>query len=212
VALAAATVTLAGCGNLTAGGFGEARVTVSGDAPDPVLAPSVPVGGNAWAAPASGTSAGSSGGPALSDHDEIDPEGELRLKFRLYLRRVDGTEVSLSPDELQAEMDLSGEVEADVVRIRIPADSYPELRIVFKEIQVQVDRGVIIGGQEITGPVDVEIEDLEVIRALGLEVADNSIVDVLLDLNAATWLAAVDPELRTVRPEDFAAAFTVRVR
>lgn len=206
-ALVLTTAALTGCGNLTAGGFGEAGVVVSGDAPETLgqaastEGPPAAVMGSALPAPLQ-----------ADDGDDIDPEGQLDVTFEIFLRRADGSEIALSDDELQAELDLSGDIEADVVRATLPADAYPELRILFREIEVQVDQGVIIGGQEITGPVDVDIEDLEVVRALDLEIRDGDRVELLLDLNAATWLAFIDPTLKTVNGADFASAFTVRTR
>ena len=98
VAVALAAAALSGCGNLTAGGFGEAHVVASGDAPDPAGSPQ-PI----------------SGGPLAAEGEEgegEEAEGELEMSFRLYLRDADGSEVPLSANELHADLDLSGEVEA----------------------------------------------------------------------------------------------------
>ena len=209
VTLAVAIMAFAGCGNLTAGGFGEARVVVSGDAPD-VSSASEPLQGISHLV--LGTAVP---GPIRTDHDDDDdlnPDGELELSFELYLRRADGSETSLSNGLLEAELDLSGEIEFDVVRATVPADLYPQLRIVFREIEVDVNDGVVIDGVPVIGAIDVEIEDVEVVRTLDLVVTDGSVVEVVLDLNAATWLAFVDPELKTVSAEDFANAFAVLVR
>ena len=77
---------------------------------------------------------------------------------------------------------------------------------------MDVNDGVVIDGVPVIGAIDVEIEDVEVVRTLDLVVTDGSVVEVVLDLNAATWLAFVDPELKTVSAEDFANAFAVLVR
>ena len=195
---------LSGCGNLTAGGFGEARVVANGDAPDA----SVPAASILAAAPLR------TAHDTTDGDDEVDPEGSLRMRFRLYLESDGGVLVGLSRDELQAELDLEGTVEADVVRASVPTDVYRALRIVFDEVQVEVRRGVVIDGQTVTGEVDIEFEDLTVERAVNLTVLEGSVVELLLDLNAATWLQWVDVTTQpySVRPEDFAEAFTVEVR
>jgi hypothetical protein len=195
------TSVVSACGNLTAGGFGEAKVVANGDAPDTIV-----------------ETADALASPARTDHEEdhgdedIDPDGEIELEFRLYLESNNGASLELSDQELEVELELDGSIEADVITARVPANSYSGLRIAFSEIEIYVQSGVIIDGQEVIGPVDIEFEDLEVRLPLNLTVLDGSVVEILLDLNAATWLAFVDPDTKTVLPEDFAEAVTVRLR
>lgn len=204
LSLAATVSVLAGCGNLTAGGFGEARVVVSGDAPDtvPLTSMSAPL---LTLAPAR----------ADDDDDDVDdPEGEIEVDFRLYLERQDGGSYPLSDDDLEVELDLDGDIEADAVRARIPTGSYRSLRIVFVEVDIQVDAGVVIDGTPIQGPIDIELDSsgLDVLRAIDVTVREGDVVELLLDLNAATWLRAIDPATNTVSPTAFADAFGVVVR
>lgn len=202
LSLAAAVLALPGCGNLTAGGFGEAHVVVSGDAPDPapLATPSAP----RFAV-----------SPSLTDHededDDFSPEGEIEVEFRLYLERDDGASYPLSDDDLELQLDLEGDIEIDAVRTRIPTGTYRHLRIVFLEIEVQVDAGVVIDGTVVQGPIDIELEapGLDVLRSIDVTVRDGDVVELLLDLNAAVWLRAVDPTTHTVSPAAFAEAFSV---
>lgn len=201
LSLAAAVLALPGCGNLTAGGFGEAHVVVSGDAPD--AAP--------LTTPAAQLLALS---PSFTDHehdDDFSPEGEIELEFRLYLERDDGASYPLSDQDLEIELDLEGDIEIDAVRTRIPTGTYRHLRIVFLEIEVEVDAGVVIDGVPVSGPIDIELEapGLDVRRAIDVTVRDGDVVELLLDLNAAVWLRAVDPTTLTVSPAAFAEAFSV---
>lgn len=189
---------LSGCGNLTAGGFGEAKVVANGDAPETTV-----------------QTAEVLSGPATTSHEgeeDIDPEGEIDLEFRLYLESPTGASLDLANRDLQIELELDGSIEADVITARVPANSYSGLRIAFSEIEIDVQAGVIIDGQAVTGPVDIEFEDLELLLPLNLTVLDGSVVEILIDMNAATWLAFVDPITKTVQPEDFAEAVTVRLR
>ncbi len=192
---------LSGCGNLTAGGFGEAKVVANGDAPDTAVQTA-----EALRAPARTDHEGDEG------EEDIDPDGEIELDFRLYLESPTGASLELSDRELQVELELDGSIEADVITARVPANSYSGLRIAFSEIEINVQDGVIIDGQPVTGLVDIEFEDLEILLPLDLTVLDGSVVEILLDLNAATWLAFVDPDTQTVMPEHFAEAVTVRLR
>lgn len=206
-----ATAVLAGCGgSLTAGGFAEVDVAVSGDAP-----------GNARGAPPGGSSGGlalSTAGegaiPPITTFDD-GPEGEIELEFRLFLVRPDGTEEPLSRNEIEVEVDLSGDIEVDAIRATVAAGRYSALRIVFSEIEVEIDRGVVIGGVPVQGRIDIELEDdelVEVVRPLDLRLQDGDRVELLVDINAGIWLQAIDPSLRRVAERVFAEAISVAVR
>lgn len=198
----------AGCGNLTVGGFGEASVAVSGDAPD----------GSAPTSPApSGSSAGMS--LATSTPSEVTPpavhddvEGHIEIKFALALVDESGGVVPLGDDELQVNVDLRGDFEAEAVdRQLIPATRYVELRVVFDEIEIEV-QGLVIDGVPIPD-VDIDIDDptLVVTRALDLDVPERRAVELLIDLNALTWLDLVDPLTGLVDGAVFASLVDVAV-
>ena len=197
----AAASLLAGCGNLTAGGLtGQAEVAVSGDAStNPGLANPL--------------------GPILaqgvhSASSENEPEGEVEVEFLLFLEGADGSSIALADSDIRVRVDLRGRQEADVVNRAVPAQRYTGLRIVFTEIEAEVDSGLIINGQVVSGPVEVRLEDvsLTVLRPLSLEVGEGERVQLLIDLNAAVWLEAVDPALNTVDEEAFANALDLVVR
>jgi len=66
----------------------------------------------------------------------------------------------------------------------------------------------------VVGEVRVELEDvaLVVTRPLSLDVGDGESVFLLIDLNANTWLQAVNPVLGGINEEVFANAVAVAVR
>ena len=66
----------------------------------------------------------------------------------------------------------------------------------------------------VVGEVRVELGDvaLVVTRPLNLDVGDGESVFLLIDLNANTWLQAVDPVLGVINEEVFANAVAVAVR
>ena len=208
-ALAAASLAAltAACGHLTAGGLSETTVSVSGDAPDAVAAP-------AAGAPVAPTpAAGAPAGPSLQDDDD-EIEGEIEADFLLFLDRLDGPSIQLTDQEIQVELDVGGMQEATVVQRTIPSGRYSALRVVFSEIEVEIDAGLVIDGRPITGlvSVDVEIEGLTVVRSVVLDLDDGESQELLIDLNTPTWLAAVDPDRLEVTGQAFADAITVRVR
>lgn len=189
----------AGCGNLTAGGqTADVDVTVSGDAPDGTS--------NALRVPVGTT-------PGRTDDDDDDqPEGEIELEFTLAFVRPDGTEFLLSDDEVEVELDVEGTREVEVLRRAVPAERYTHLRITFTEIEVEVEAGLIVDGIPIVGAIDVELEggDLVVERELDLILEEGARLGILIDLNAALWLRAVDPDLRRVADEFVRSAISVR--
>jgi hypothetical protein len=198
---------LGGCGgNLTAGGLtGETSVTVSGDAPDPAAAPT----------PARIAGPGPFSVHAVEEEDDDDePEGEIEAEFLLFLEDADGGSVSLSDGELRVAVDVQGEREADAVQAVVPAAQYTALRIVFTEIEIEVESGLVIDGVPVVGDLEVELEDatLTVVRPLSLELEDGGRAELLVDLNAEAWLVAADPDLRRIAEEVFAQAVTVSIR
>lgn len=212
--LAGGLAVLTACGNLTAGGIGEATVVMSGDAPDESTAPqsaivSQPAKTQSWE-PA-GTDLGTSD-PAPTDHD--DAEGQLEADLTVYLVSAEGELTPVTDGEVEVRLDLDGVEEPEIGSRTVNATSYSALRMVFTEIEAQVEAGLIIDGQPVTGPIDVEIDDvtLTVEKALSLEVADGERVELLIDLNAESWLLAVDPVTNTVDAQTFADLVTVRVR
>lgn len=207
VALGATLVGLVagGCGNVTVGGYTEVNVNVSGDAP----------------AATPTAQATLLGGAAASSPLRVEgvAEGEVEIDFQLFLISQDGTSVRLGPgqDDIRVKIDIQGSTEAEPVRNQlIDAGRYTELQIVFKKIQVEVSQGLVVDGQEITGEVDVELSgtDLLVARPLDLVAVDGSTVTMVVDLNAQSWLAAVDPNTQpyTINEEVFADLVDVVVQ
>lgn len=212
--LAGGLAVLTACGNLTAGGIGEASVVMSGDAPDESTAPqtaivSQPASIQSWQPAGTDTS---SSGPAPTDHD--DAEGQLEADLTVYLVSAEGELTPVTDGEVEVRLDLDGVEEPEIGSRTVTATSYSALRMVFTEIEAQVEAGLIIDGQPVTGPIDVEIDDvtLTVEKSLSLEVAEGERVELLIDLNAESWLLAVDPVTSTVDAQTFADLVTVRVR
>jgi hypothetical protein len=191
------------CGNLTVGGFGEATVAVSGDAPDPTPAPT----------PTPRMSVQpSSAPPSLTSH-QTQLEGHVEVKFSLYMVAEGGDALQLGEDELEVSVDLRGESEAEPVDAQlIPATRYIELQMVFTDIRAEVE-GLMVGGTPIA-EIHVELDDvtLPVTRPLDLEVAPGESVRLVVDLNSLAWLEAVDPVNLTVDGAVFASLLDVSIQ
>jgi hypothetical protein len=201
IALAACAL-LAGCGNLTAGGLtGDATVTVSGDAVDAPTAAPQRVIGVSQTAPLAMSGAG--------------PDGEVKVDFFIYLETATGGSTSLSENEIRIRLDVQGRQEVDAVEsMVVPATQYSQMRIVFTDIRVDVSDGLIINGVPVIGEVRVELKDtiFTVTRPVNLDIGEGESVFLLLDLNANTWLQAVDPVLKVIAEDVFGDAVSVSVR
>lgn len=193
-------ITSAACGNVTAGGFtGEATIVVSGDADTLAAVSPAPVG----------TARVSE--PLRSSHE--DAEGEIEVEFLAFLVTEGGSPLQLGTEEIRVRVDLRGRAEADVVdRQQIPATRYTEMRLVFTDIDAEV-QGLIIDGQLVT-EVHVELEDLSLLvtRPLDLDVTPGSSWELVVDLNTLAWLDAVDPLTGGVDESVFADLINVAVR
>jgi hypothetical protein len=205
LAVALAGLVAGGCGNVTVGGYTEVNVNVSGDAP----------------APAPTARAAVLDAPAASSplRAEGEAEGEVEVDFQLFLISETGRSVQLGPgqDDIRVRIDIQGSTEAEPVKNQlIDAGRYTQLQIVFKKIQVEVSGGLVIDGQTVTGEVDVELSgtDLLVARPLDLVAVDGSTVNIVVDLNAQSWLAAVDPNTQpyTINEDVFAGLVDVVIQ
>ena len=200
-----------GCGNLTAGGFGDVVVEVSGDS-DPAASPASPAA-SAMPVSAFGSGPAAASGPSTSSGGN-QPEGEVEVELDLFLVSDAGVATQLNGDRVRVRVDLRGRSEAEVVQTLVEATGYSELRMVFTEIRADVESGLIIGGLPVLGEVRVELDDIElaVSRPLGLVIGGGQRVSLLIDLNAAAWLEAVDPLTKTVDAAVFADLIAVEVR
>lgn len=217
-------IAVVGCGSLTAGGFGEATVVMSGDAPDQAsqamsTAPQPAIvgsDGSGGGAPSAGTGSTSTvpGDPLTTSHEEDDPEGQIEADLTVYLISDAGAIVPVTDGEVEVRLDLDGVEEPEVGSRRVAATTYTDLRLVFTDVEVQIDGGLIIDGVPVIGLVDVEFDDLTltVEKAIDVEIPEGGRVELLIDLNADSWLQAIDPVTNTLDAQVFADRVTVRVR
>jgi len=201
-ATALAMLVVAACGNLTAGGFSDVTVVVSGDADTLSLAAqfSTLPAATTWPATA---------GPTLTENEA---EGEVEADFFVFLITEGGDSLQLG-DEIRVRVDLRGRSEMDVLdRQIIPATRYTELLLVFKEISAEV-QGLVIDSVDVT-EVHVELEQLSlsVRRPIDLDVPPGASVELVVDLNTPAWLQAVDPLTGAVNETVFEDLINVVVR
>ncbi len=84
-----------------------------------------------------------------------EPEGEVRAEFFINLVAASGDEVSMSEDQIRIRVDVQGRQELDVAVQAVPATLYTQIRIIFTDIRVEVESGLIINGVPVVGEVRV---------------------------------------------------------
>jgi hypothetical protein len=194
---------LAACGNLTAGGFGEAQVYGSGDA-DESPAPVPP--------PAPAPSYAGAAGPLPAGAGLV--EGSLQARLDLALIDDDGSVIALTSGVIDAQLDLDGSQTPLLVERLVPAARYSAIRVRFSEVSATVLSGLVIGGIPYVGPVTVDIgaSPFEVQIPVAFELARGGEVRLLLDLNSDAWLLALNVLTQVVTAVDFGASIDVTVR
>jgi hypothetical protein len=201
---------LEGCGNLTAGGApGEAEARVSGDADGAFASPT--------GAPASTRRDPYRAPPSVQPLQSIVVgalEGTLVVDLTISLETAAGATYTLTPDgSARGQVDLGGAGDQRVALQTIPAEAYSDVHIVFTSVQANVTGGLLIDGLPFVGPVTVTLPGgvLAVSRSLAFQVQEGERTVLLVDLDAAGWLSALDPLTGSVDGAAFAAEVEVLV-
>jgi hypothetical protein len=198
---------LGACGELTSGGVGEVEVWATAD--DPQGSPS------ASAPPTS--SAVVPAAQAREDAEETAAaEGQLIAQLRAYIRAdLTGEWIEITEGVRDITLDLNGSSERRAGVRFLDSGRYSGFRVVFQRVEATVTSGLIVGGVPILGPVRVDLGSqgtVTVERGLVLEVDASADQDIVLDLNASTWLPLLSLSTRTVSATSFASAVGVRLR
>jgi len=183
------------CGDLTSGGFGELEVEMAADS----------LSGDA--AVASSLMAGSYASSLI--------EGTLTAQVRVFVRRgiLDWEEVTDGAETLVLTLGEAGT--GLVARDEFPAGRYDRVLIVFRRVEVEIVRGLVVDGDTIRGRVRVELEadrQIAIARLIDLVVRDGERTVLLMEMRASRWLLRVDRLRRVVEAVDFRELFRVRVR
>jgi hypothetical protein len=112
-------------------------------------------------------------------------------------------------------LDLRGHTERRVGIKFVEGGRYTRFRVVFSRVQAVVIGGLVVGGVPISGEVNVDLgaqSSLTVEREVLIEVERDGALDVVMDLNASTWLASLSVVTLTVPGAALAEAVAVRVR
>jgi hypothetical protein len=201
----------AGCGNLTAGGYGDVEVYGSGDASEPTPAPGAARREYGTESPAGAPSKG----PSI-----VGPlDGEMTVAVDAFLRTAGGAEYRLTPSGgVDLELDLADR--EDLVGARqAPTGAYEGVHVHITDTSAEVLSGLVIDGVPFFGGVDVDIgpAGLDVLLPLAFDLDEGETVALKVDFNAGQWLLTLEldilnPQRATVTAQAFADALTVALR
>jgi hypothetical protein len=196
--LLAAVLTAAGCGKeLVVGGERDVEVT-----------------GTAGGAQPDRASAPTDAGGALGARETLPlTGGTVAFTARAQLLTAAGTAHPPGAPIGTATVRVDGADTVRVVAFRTSAgQTYRTVRLTFTTVQAQVT-GLVVGGVEVSGTVTVAVPPggLVVERPVLVQ-PGRAPLEVLVELNAATWLSAADPGTRVVPAAAFRDAVEVRVR
>lgn len=197
LAIVATLLGASACGDLTAGGVGEVEVLVSPDAV-PVQAAMA----DAWPA-------------RQTPQDMADIEGSLQVRVQVFVLRPPGRWIQVTDGTQEVLLDLSEPTASTLARTSLSAGSYVAVRTVFYRVRADIESGLEVEGEPVTGEVDVDLGvagRLEVFRPLELTVVEGEITELGLDLHAARWLRRLDRDLRRVAATDFEEELGLRHR
>lgn len=198
VALTAA-VLLSACGNVTSGGVGEVEVLLSSEEVAELQETATAM----LLADAAGTSHGSS------------IEGTLTVRVRSYARRGVGDFVELTDGVQEVTLSIGDPDPVQLARRAMPAGTYDAVRTFFERIEADIQRGLVIDGDSITGVIPVDLGSdgtFSAVALTGFDVVEGAETIVAVEMQSRVWLRLVDAVLRRVDIEDFRRVFRVRVR
>lgn len=220
----------AGCGvEVTSGGAttGEVRTVMTSDdpatshstsgAPARSLAPSPSAEKDAGSSSATGVAARPTdlegGTSPTRDAPALLLRGSLDVLAAVTLVSESGQEVEATDGYQSGVFRIEGADSAliDVERVRV--GTYTRARVTFRRVAADVEGGLPINGIPFLGRVTVAIgtEPVVIEAPIRLTVEENAEHTLVVDLNAAAWLAGVNPLTGEVTPSAFRSAVDVRV-
>jgi hypothetical protein len=195
---AAAVLVLGACDSATAvDGNGDARMQMAAAGDDGAAASRAPDGARFTTSSAQGTVS-------------FDARAYVQTSTGAWVELTDGAfhsvSVAASSTASSAQTFASGNVQAA---------SYTHVRVVFRQVDANVQGGVTVGAGLLTGSVTVNggaDGEIVVERAISVNAQAGATTHLLLDLNSNLWLNQASATTHTVSESAFASAVAVAVR
>lgn len=194
--LALALAASAGCGkDVVVGGQREVDAAATGDGTDENGSPA--------------SSSAEAFGPRL-DHVAGRVQGTITFDARVEM--VAGTRVEPVNDApATVTVQIDGDDTVRIARGAVDDLDYTAVRVTFTRVEANVTAGLVIGGVELTGQVQVSPGTaIQIERPI--EPGTSGDIDLLVDLDASAWLFTTNPATRLVAAAAFQNAVKVRLR
>jgi hypothetical protein len=139
------------------------------------------------------------------------PQGTVEAELQVALVDESGRSDVIAPSGA-ATVQIGASAGPEIGRDSVYVGLYPSARVTFSSISANVTGGLPgVGGLPISGRVTVQLTTPVTVEVpVALTVESGSEHEVIIDLNASTWLAAVDPATLTVPASAFRGALGVR--
>ncbi|HEV7590140.1 MAG TPA: hypothetical protein VGO40_18625 [Longimicrobium sp.] len=138
------------------------------------------------------------------------PQGTITFDARVDLLTARGQSAQLSPAPATVTVKVDGSDSVHIAAGEVPVGRYTAARVTFTRVQANVTGGLVIGGVNVTGLVNVGLlpgESVVVERAVDLG-SPSASARLLVDLDASAWLSAANA--RVVAPSAFQSAVKIR--
>lgn len=198
-------------GNLTSGGLSDVEVFVAGNDPGESGAATT-----AAAAPIFL----SAGAPALAEAPapglQVAPGtilGTVTVVLQVELMGSDRRWVQITDGPQAVTVGLTGTNRSLLAARPLGAGRYIRARTTFLRVEAEVEQGLVVEGEEVTGtiPVELPLAGLRVEEGLFLELEEGDPGRLVVALNSQLWLRLVNANLRRVPQSIFQQAVRIRV-
>lgn len=143
--------------------------------------------------------------------------GTVSFDARVYVQTSAGAWLELTDGAAESvTVDASGHGESRTFASeRLEAGSYSRVRVVFEDVDAQVNGSVQIGTGLLSGAVTVDMQsDNQVVveREVNVTARTAATTRLLVNLNADAWLSRANAQTKTVSEAEFASAVAVTAR
>ncbi|HEX8674476.1 MAG TPA: hypothetical protein VF710_21430 [Longimicrobium sp.] len=143
--------------------------------------------------------------------------GTVSFDARVYVQTSAGAWLELTDGAAESvSVDAAGQSESRAFASeRVEAGSYSRVRVVFEDVDAQVNGSIQIGTGLLSGAVSVDLQgDNQVVveREVNVTARTAATTRLLVNLNADAWLSRANAQTKTVSEAEFASAVAVMAR
>jgi hypothetical protein len=144
-----------------------------------------------------------------------EARGNIDVRARVYVQSqtngwVELTQGAAARQTVNAATSTQGQL---LTTSSVAADSYTRVRVVFEDVRAQVTGGLTIGTGLLQGEVRVGGQGQTTVeREVRFTAQSGSTSQLMIDLNAQTWLQRADASTRVVSEAEFRNAVAITVR